>query len=184
MTSAKILRAASRSSTRWLNGRGETSELARHPRVTPANWWWRVSVATIAEDSQFSAFPGCDRVLMPLNGDVRLVTNGTQQEVSTFGTVCFRGEDAVQAVQVTQLTTALNVIVSRAWGTADMKIRTARGSRIAPGPRQIVFVIALSSSVVTSAGALSYLDAATVETDDELVVDQGLVAEIRLTGFQ
>jgi environmental stress-induced protein Ves len=52
---------------RWRNGGGFTTELARHPGDDPMAW--RVSVAEIAQSGPFSAFPGCARTLLLLEGD-------------------------------------------------------------------------------------------------------------------
>ncbi|MGK2856915.1 MAG: HutD/Ves family protein [Thermoanaerobaculia bacterium] len=51
----------------WKNGRGVTSEIAREPR-SGEEFDWRVSMAGIAEDGPFSHFPGCNRVIVALDG--------------------------------------------------------------------------------------------------------------------
>ena len=56
--------------TRWRNGMGWTTELALAPRAgTDGDFDWRVSVAEIDSDCDFSAFPGVDRSLMLIDGD-------------------------------------------------------------------------------------------------------------------
>jgi environmental stress-induced protein Ves len=55
----------------WKNGRGATTELAIHPQdsdlsVRPFDW--RVSVAEVVEDGDFSPFPGYDRTLVVASG--------------------------------------------------------------------------------------------------------------------
>lgn len=51
----------------WKNGAGATRELAAHPQGT-ADFDWRISVAEVAEDAPFSAFPGIDRCIVLLRG--------------------------------------------------------------------------------------------------------------------
>jgi environmental stress-induced protein Ves len=55
----------------WKNGRGATTELAIHPQgsdlsVRPFDW--RISVADVVEDGDFSPFPGYDRTLVVAKG--------------------------------------------------------------------------------------------------------------------
>ena len=55
----------------WKNGRGATTELAIHPEgsdlgVRPFDW--RISVADVLEDGDFSVFPGYDRTLIVAQG--------------------------------------------------------------------------------------------------------------------
>ena len=83
----------------WKNGGGRTLQLAIHPDgATLDTFEWRVSIATVAQSGPFSAFPGCERTLMLLDGDGfeldiagRKVVLGRPLEPVTF-----RGDAAVQ----------------------------------------------------------------------------------------
>lgn len=59
-----IPRAAQRR-VRWQNGLGWTTEIAARPAGTFA---WRLSVAEVDADSEFSRFPGVDRTILALTG--------------------------------------------------------------------------------------------------------------------
>lgn len=49
----------------WKNGQGSTVELAIHPLgATLQSFDWRLSMADVAQDGDFSPFPGYDRSLM------------------------------------------------------------------------------------------------------------------------
>lgn len=62
--------------SRWRNGGGETREIVSWPLNTP-EFAWRASIATIAADGPFSAFPGIDRSITLLSGEgVHLSDNG------------------------------------------------------------------------------------------------------------
>lgn len=50
----------------WRNGGGSTQELLAWPSA--AAWQWRISVARIAQDGPFSAFPGVQRWFVVLAG--------------------------------------------------------------------------------------------------------------------
>ncbi len=51
----------------WRNGAGETREICCFPPAT-RDFFWRASIASIASNGEFSAFPGVDRVITLLEG--------------------------------------------------------------------------------------------------------------------
>ncbi|MEJ7747262.1 MAG: HutD family protein [Luteimonas sp.] len=51
---------------RWRNSAGWTREICKSPDVD--DWHWRLSIAEIEQDAQFSSFPGIDRELVLLSG--------------------------------------------------------------------------------------------------------------------
>ncbi|CAN7245445.1 HutD/Ves family protein [Rhizobium sp. LjRoot254] len=65
----RILRASDYKVMPWKNGGGETTEIAVSPDGAGlADFDWRVSMAKVAGDGPFSAFPGIDRTLAILEG--------------------------------------------------------------------------------------------------------------------
>lgn len=54
----------------WANGAGQTTELAAGP--DRERWKWRISLARVEGDSDFSVLPGVRRQLAPLDGDLEL----------------------------------------------------------------------------------------------------------------
>jgi environmental stress-induced protein Ves len=52
----------------WKNGAGLTRELAVSPPNAGSDFDWRISVAEVARDAPFSAFPGVDRCIVLLGG--------------------------------------------------------------------------------------------------------------------
>jgi environmental stress-induced protein Ves len=65
----RILRRENYRLTRWKNGGGETAEIAVSPDNSGLDDFdWRISMATVASDGPFSAFPGVDRTLSVLEG--------------------------------------------------------------------------------------------------------------------
>jgi len=69
MTGIEILKASDRKPQPWKNGGGTTREVcAFPPGATLDGFDWRLSMATVAKDGPFSAFPGIDRVLIVLAG--------------------------------------------------------------------------------------------------------------------
>ncbi|MGY0487122.1 HutD/Ves family protein [Streptomyces sp. WG-D5] len=65
----RLLPAADRAAVAWKNGGGVTREIAGAPRgAGTADFRWRVSLADVAADGPFSAFPGVDRTLTMVAG--------------------------------------------------------------------------------------------------------------------
>ncbi len=66
----KLLPASGHKRMPWKNGGGETIEIAVFPEgASLSQFDWRVSMATVASDGPFSAFPGIDRTLSILEGN-------------------------------------------------------------------------------------------------------------------
>ncbi|MFE6893233.1 HutD family protein [Streptomyces sp. NPDC057694] len=71
------LPAADRTAVPWKNGGGVTREILCHPQgADMAHFAWRVSLAEVAADGPFSAFPGVDRTLTMADGDGMELTVG------------------------------------------------------------------------------------------------------------
>ena len=67
----RVLEPADYRRMRWKNGQGWTTEIAAHPAAAGLNgepFDWRVSLAEIETDCEFSAFPGYDRTLLLAEG--------------------------------------------------------------------------------------------------------------------
>ena len=68
---ARLLGPADYKLMPWKNGRGATTEMAIHPAeadVSARPFDWRVSMADVVEDGDFSPFPGYDRTLVVAKG--------------------------------------------------------------------------------------------------------------------
>jgi len=116
----EILRASDREARRWKNGGGSTADVYVHPVGANLDTFdWRVSIATIAADGEFSAFPGVDRWLVPL-GDGTDSAAGLDLETATgvrhldrWQVFAFGGEESIAAVGVAATSTDLNLMVRR-----------------------------------------------------------------------
>jgi uncharacterized protein len=70
--SARLLAPADYKLMPWKNGRGATTELAIHPAhadLSQNPFVWRLSMADVVEDGDFSLFPGYDRTLVVTRGE-------------------------------------------------------------------------------------------------------------------
>jgi environmental stress-induced protein Ves len=107
----------------WKNGGGVTHEIFRFPEGSE-HWVWRMSVADVAADGPFSAFPGCTRSLTLLSGaGMRLdFTDRSAELLSPYGSVLFSGEDALSAHLLDGPTTDFNAI----WRTDSVSVTVER----------------------------------------------------------
>lgn len=66
----RILRASDYRRMPWKNGKGETTEIAvSPPDASMADFDWRISMASVTSDGDFSLFEGIDRSLSILVGE-------------------------------------------------------------------------------------------------------------------
>lgn len=66
----RVLRAAGRATAPWRNGGGVTREIAVWPEGAASDAFdWRISLADVAADGPFSAFPGVHRTLTVVEGE-------------------------------------------------------------------------------------------------------------------
>ena len=69
----QVLRGADYRRSSWKNGFGETAEIAVFPSGAGLNDFdWRVSMAEVTREGPFSQFPGIDRTLCVLEGELVL----------------------------------------------------------------------------------------------------------------
>lgn len=119
----RILRSAGHRQMPWKNGKGVTTEIAVFPEGASVDSFdWRISMANVPESGPFSAFPGVDRVLAVLEGEMILSVDGRPPE--TLGplspAIAFPGDTPTSAVVLREVTD-LNVMVRRGKFTAQVR---------------------------------------------------------------
>lgn len=88
--------------TPWRSGQGETAEIASfsaHTNLGSGDFLWRLSVATMAEDADFSPFPGFDRILTVIEGaglDLDGRPAGPHQTALPLKPLAFPGERSLR----------------------------------------------------------------------------------------
>ena len=162
---------------RWRNGLGWTREIARgdfqeiesaHTDVRavaegPA-YDWRLSIAEVDSDCAFSAFPGCDRVLLLLSGngmELAFEDGETCTVAPPHGRVAFAGERGLQCRLLDGPTTDFNVIVRRDRCTMQVWHRPLVGSMVFFAEAGVLWAIHLIAgrATIKSAGESATLDA-------------------------
>ena len=104
----------------WKNGLGTTRELVAWPRADA--WQVRVSVADIAADAPFSAYPGVNRWFAVLKGaGVELTVGGTPRRVTrNDAPLAFDGGEPVGCRLIDGPTHDLNVMLRAADGRLEL----------------------------------------------------------------
>ncbi len=108
--SYKIFTPSDYTQQRWKNGRGTTVELVKQDKKGSADesaFAWRLSMATLAEDGDYSSFPSIDRTQVMLQGSEVQLEISTSKEskqaqslnnsytLTPLKHIAFSGEDAV-----------------------------------------------------------------------------------------
>ena len=94
--------------TRWANGLGTTRKLA-----SGGDRAWRLSLADIGAEAEFSSLPGVDRLLIVLSGGVALRVAGVENELGPGDYVEFPGEASVSGRALAAEASVINLMVSR-----------------------------------------------------------------------
>ncbi|MFJ5956942.1 HutD family protein [Paenarthrobacter sp. NPDC092416] len=110
----EIIRFADIHPEPWRNGGGVTRELASHPKAASAQdgaWDWRVSIADVSKAGDFSNFPGMERVITIIDGELMLLTvDGAEHPLEKYRPFRFSGEATSSATLPTGDIRDLNVI--------------------------------------------------------------------------
>jgi hypothetical protein len=130
---------------RWRNGSGWTTELARHPDgADDAAFNWRVSLADVEQDGEFSAWPDYERSIVLLEGNGMELLFGSDMpvllrqrgQVQTFG-----GEAAVRCRLVDGPTRDFNVFTRRAACSHRVMFRPLVGPMVLFPERGVLWLV-------------------------------------------
>jgi hypothetical protein len=100
----------------WKNGRGRTRELDIYPESAELdNFIWRVSVADIDEDADFSEFNNIDRIITLIQGESAILQfdNGHHHTLEPCRPFRFKGEQKVRATLSQGSVKDLNLMMDR-----------------------------------------------------------------------
>ncbi|WGX95035.1 HutD family protein [Nocardioides sp. L-11A] len=164
-----ITRAADLPSTPWRNGQGRTTEIAL--AGPPDDFAWRVSLAEVARNSDFSPFPGVDRIIMLVEGgSMTLHLPGRTRVLRPDVPFGFDGGAPVRC-EVDRPTRDLNVMTRRGAARArlDAHRLTADEEPLAVPAADPVVLVVLDGSVTLATGG------ATLGAGDIAIGDEPLV---------
>lgn len=149
----RVLRAADRPATVWKNGGGVTREIAVWPAGAGMDSFrWRASLAEVAADGPFSAFPGIDRTLTLAEGaGMDLVVGGVRRIVDErFAPQDFAGDESTDCRLISGPVVNFNVMYRRGAATAETAVVRGRLT-VAADPGETLLVVALDGPVTLEA---------------------------------
>jgi environmental stress-induced protein Ves len=170
MSGIRLLRRADYRRMAWKNGGGITTEIAREPAQGDA-FDWRISIAEIAQDGDFSMFPGVDRELMLLDGGGVELVIGIDEPVALtarYQKHAFPGEAPVSCHLLDGPTRDFNVMTRRGAVRAELMARTIVGSMVFFGGSAVTWLIYVAN------GQIAFKDrpdAPEAHAGDTLVID-------------
>jgi environmental stress-induced protein Ves len=169
----RVLRAADRIAAPWRNGGGVTREVAAFPLGAGMDAFaWRISLADIAADGPFSAFPGVDRVLTVIEGSGLVLDIDDRRLALDAAPIAFAGEAPAEARLTQGPIRDLNVMVRRGLWRAE--VSWSVGGVLAAPPDGPLMTLVLGDATCSSAGAahqLSALDMVTLEVGKTATLD-------------
>lgn len=152
----EILRARDRLATPWKNGGGVTREIAVFPPGASLDaFTWRVSMASVTAGGPFSLFPGVNRVLAVLEGDLDLeFADGRAAHLTPASTpLAFPGDLQARARTPGASVTDLNIMVRRGRVEARVELVRLVGSHVLAGGETTLFFFTSPGARLQSAGA-------------------------------
>lgn len=141
---ARCLRPSDYRAMPWKNGLGITHEIAVERNGDEPGFVWRVSMAEVSVSSPFSAFPGCDRTILLLQGDGMVLDsgpNGRKILDRKFEPYSFQGEWQTDCRLLGGPCRDLNVMVDRTRAHAEVQVMTVNApvQRWIPGGNVALF---------------------------------------------
>lgn len=112
--SVNLISPAMWQAQRWRNGGGTTHELICEQDTSGIIW--RISIASVEQDGDFSLFPGVDRIIMLLEGKGCLLNfaNGTEQLINqALQPFSFSGESEIYCSLLSGKIRDLNLMTRR-----------------------------------------------------------------------
>jgi environmental stress-induced protein Ves len=180
-----LLFARDRPAQPWPNGNGSTTQVAIHPvAATTKDFDWRVSIATVDNESQFSRFDEVDRWLMPLSpSGMTLRVEGETTWLPGREAFAFGGEASIHAAKVRESSLDLNLMVRRGTGRGSLLALVAHGkTAIAAATSEFVVIVVLEGTPSVDYTRLDVLDAIELRPDSGVVVmGDAVLAIARIT---
>jgi len=145
-----IIRYRDLKPTPWRNGAGTTREVMSFPAGTE-DFDWRISIAEVDAAGEFSAFPGVERILTLIEGELLVLTvDGVEHAMERYRPFRFSGDSATSCVLPVGSTRNLNVMARRGTVKAYLSIVELSKKRAHPVFDDQVGILLQGNAVVTA----------------------------------
>ncbi|MER5728136.1 HutD family protein [Streptomyces sp. NPDC002138] len=152
----RILRAGDRTAEAWKNGGGVTRQIAVRPEGSgTGDFAWRVSLAEVAADGPFSAFPGVDRTLTLAEGaGMDLTVDGVRRLVDErYAPQRFAGDVATGCRLLDGPVVNFNVMYRRDAVRAEVAVVRGDLALAATGGGSLLVIALAGAASLEGAGA-------------------------------
>jgi len=156
----------------WRNGLGTTLEIARAP-AAPAQFQWRLSLATVAHSAPFSSYPGYRRSVSLIEGaGFQLDVEGqAAARLRAVGdSIQFPGDAATTCTLIDGPSTDLSLMVLEPGSILSVTASPCEGERAyraAPGTMQAFFCLTGTAVITAQNDAMQLARFNTVVSGDE-----------------
>lgn len=185
-----LVRFDERPATPWRNGQGATREIARRLLgVVGPDFVWRLSVAEVTRDADFSRFPGVQRTATLVEGEqVTLDVAGTRHVLRPHEPFSFDGGAETHAWLTGGPVRLLNVMTRSSRMSARVRMADLSGGRpIAVAGATVLVQLTGAATAYAADGASAALrpfDALIPRPRVRLLTGTGRVAVVRMENFR
>ena len=137
----------------WKNGGGTTTEIWKAASAD-GEMLWRLSIADVASDGPFSAFPGIDRFIMVIEGKgMELTVDGRSQRLDDlFQPFAFSGDAKTDCRLVAGPIRDFNLMVARSYGSGTLRVRHLAAGETAPFAENVAALHVLRGQIELESG--------------------------------
>ncbi|MDQ2757815.1 MAG: HutD family protein [Actinomycetota bacterium] len=184
-----LVRFADRPAVPWRNGHGSTRELAKRLLgVVGPDFVWRISVAEVTQDAEFSTFPGVERTIVPIWGQgLGLDVDGAHTDVGLFEPFAFSGQAQTFVQPKGGPSRVLNVMTKTSRMVAGVKVVDLVGGPVSVAGAASWVQLTGAATVTGSrgdSGRLDPLDALVPRQRVRLVHGTGIAALVTMTNYR
>ncbi len=184
-----LVRFDERPATPWRNGHGSTREIAsRLLGVVGPDFVWRLSVAEITDDCEFSTFPGVERTATLIDGEgLALTVAGAQHTLRAYQPFAFDAEAHTRAVPTSGPVRIVNVMTKTARMSAQVRVEDLSQGPITVAGATVFVQLTGTSSAVAANGTtatLGPLDALIPRPRVRVIAGTGRAAVVRMENYR
>lgn len=166
----------------WRNGLGTTVEILKRDLPYSDGFAWRLSMASVAENGQFSNFAGYDRTLVLLSGGgISLQHDGSRQHVleKPLQLARFSGDSSTTAVLHDGPIEDFNIMTRRGLYRTETTCSIDCNHRSLATTADILFIYAASGDIVAS---IESNESVIVPSNSLLLLEPAPLGDITIAG--